>query len=146
MTSPSMRFILRSPGEEHYDGPADCITASTDTGELQILPGHAPLVGNILASALMVASGSHETSFFVRQGFLIVTEGGMEVTLMALSCHKTGELTRESLHEYLAFLHGKLERQESLSAFQVRYLKSQLSSVEQMIEVVSEHNGGPSAL
>ncbi|MET7400459.1 F0F1 ATP synthase subunit epsilon [Dactylosporangium sp. NPDC005572] len=72
--------------EKVWSGDADMLVARTTEGELGVLPGHAPLLGQ-LAEAGQVRikrSGGQDLAFDVTGGFVSVTATG--VTVLAESC------------------------------------------------------------
>ena len=72
--------------EEVWSGDADMVVARTTEGELGVLPGHAPLLGQLAEPGqvrIKQTSGA-ELAFDVSGGFLSVTATG--VTVLAESC------------------------------------------------------------
>jgi F-type H+-transporting ATPase subunit epsilon len=72
--------------EKVWSGTADMVIARTTEGELGVLPGHAPLLGQLAEpSQVRIKTGDGETAYDVSGGFLSVT--GTGVTVLAESCH-----------------------------------------------------------
>jgi F-type H+-transporting ATPase subunit epsilon len=68
-----------------WSGDAEMLVARTTEGELGVLPGHAPLLGELAEpSQVRVKRPEGELSYDVAGGFLSVTEEG--VTVLAESC------------------------------------------------------------
>ena len=76
---------------EVWKGEAEMVLARTTEGEIGILPGHAPLLGQ-LAEGFEVTvhrAGESELTFTVTGGFLSVTDAG--VTILAEAATLPGE-------------------------------------------------------
>ena len=75
--------------ESVWSGDADIVIAKTVEGELGILHGHAPLLGQLAepSEVRIRQSGGELLSYEVTGGFLSVTPDG--VTILAESCQPT---------------------------------------------------------
>jgi F-type H+-transporting ATPase subunit epsilon len=64
-----------------WSGDATMVIARTTEGELGVLPGHAPLLGELAAGGIVriQQEGGEELVFAVHGGFLSVTEDGVSV-------------------------------------------------------------------
>jgi F-type H+-transporting ATPase subunit epsilon len=64
-----------------WSGDATMLIARTTEGELGVLPGHAPLLGELAAGGVVriQQEGGEELTFAVHGGFLSVTEEGVSV-------------------------------------------------------------------
>jgi F-type H+-transporting ATPase subunit epsilon len=75
-----------------WSGAADMLIARTTEGELGVMPGHAPLLGQLAEPSQvrvkLASGGEHadEHSYDVSGGFLSVTEAG--VTVLAEDCEQ----------------------------------------------------------
>lgn len=68
-----------------WSGDADILLARTTEGELGVLPGHAPLLGQLAESSqVTIRQGPESRVYEVSGGFLSVTEDG--VTVLAEAC------------------------------------------------------------
>jgi F-type H+-transporting ATPase subunit epsilon len=71
--------------EKVWSGEADMVSARTTEGELGVLPGHAPLLGQLAEpSEVRIKTGDHVSHYEVSGGFLSVT--GKGVTILAETC------------------------------------------------------------
>ncbi|GIJ48841.1 hypothetical protein Val02_57270 [Virgisporangium aliadipatigenens] len=71
--------------EKVWSGTADMVIARTTEGELGVLPGHAPLLGQLAEpSEVRIKSDGREAVYEVTGGFLSVSSAG--VTILAESC------------------------------------------------------------
>jgi F-type H+-transporting ATPase subunit epsilon len=77
---------LVSVEEKVWSGDAEMLVARTTEGELGVLPGHAPLLGQLAepSQVRIKREGGQELSYDVAGGFLSVTSEG--VTVLAESC------------------------------------------------------------
>ncbi len=64
-----------------WSGDATMVIARTTEGELGVLPGHAPLLGELAPGGIVriKQEGDEELVFAVHGGFLSVTEAGVSV-------------------------------------------------------------------
>lgn len=129
----SFKLLIQTPEREIYKGDADVLTLSNDTGEMQVFPGHASMLGSITYSAVKVDSAKHEEAFVLRQGFVFVDQDKNEVKVLGLSCEKTSELDLVSAKEYLAFVLAKLDKPEELNEYQLTFLEGQKLAVERQL-------------
>jgi F-type H+-transporting ATPase subunit epsilon len=87
----ALHVELVSVEREVWSGEADSVIARTTEGEIGILPGHAPLLGQLAEGydVRILQTGGSELAVHVSGGFLSVTEGG--VTILAESATLPGE-------------------------------------------------------
>ncbi len=76
--------------EKVWAGEAAMVIARTTEGELGVLPGHAPLLGQLAdpGEVRIKQVGGGELKYVVNGGFLSVTGAG--VTVLAESCEPVG--------------------------------------------------------
>jgi F-type H+-transporting ATPase subunit epsilon len=80
--------------EKIWSGEAEMLVARTTEGELGVLPGHAPLLGQLAEPSqvrVKLADGE-QLAYDVDGGFLSVTDEG--VTVLAESATPTSPTTR----------------------------------------------------
>ncbi|WP_432986400.1 F0F1 ATP synthase subunit epsilon [Dactylosporangium sp. CA-233914] len=71
--------------EKVWSGDADMVVARTTEGELGVLYGHEPLLGQLAEEGqVRIKQGSQELAYDVAGGFISVT--GTGVTVLAESC------------------------------------------------------------
>ena len=75
-----------------WSGEATMVIARTTEGELGVLPGHAPLLGELAPGGVVriQQEGGEELAFAVHGGFLSVTEDG--VSLLAEIAERADEI------------------------------------------------------
>jgi F-type H+-transporting ATPase subunit epsilon len=82
-----LRVELVAVEQKIYSGTATLVTARTTEGELGVLPGHAPLLGQLAEPGqvrIKGADGGNDLVYDVTGGFVSVTGEG--VTVLAESC------------------------------------------------------------
>lgn len=72
---------LVSVEEKVWTGEAEMLVARTTEGELGVLPGHAPLLGQLAepSQVRIKLEGGQQLAYDVAGGFVSVTEGGVTV-------------------------------------------------------------------
>ena len=87
----ALHVELVSVEREVWSGEADMLVARTTEGEIGILPGHAPLLGELAEGhdVRIRQAGGAEIAVQVSGGFLSVTESG--VTILAEAATLPGE-------------------------------------------------------
>lgn len=63
-----------SPEEELFSGEADFVLARTVEGEIGILPGHAPLLAQLVPHEVKVKTSSGDRTFPIAGGFMTVKD------------------------------------------------------------------------
>jgi F-type H+-transporting ATPase subunit epsilon len=87
----ALHVDLVSVEREVWSGEADMVLARTTEGEIGILPGHAPLLGQLAEGydVTIHQAGGSELAITVAGGFLSVTDAG--VTILAEAATLPGE-------------------------------------------------------
>lgn len=80
--------------EKVWSGEAEMLVARTTEGELGVLPGHAPLLGQLAepSQVRVKISGGEEVAYDVAGGFLSITDEG--VTVLAESAEQATPASR----------------------------------------------------
>lgn len=80
--------------EKVWSGEAEMVVARTTEGELGVLPGHAPLLGQLAepGQVRIKVSGGQQLAYDVAGGFLSVTAEG--VTVLAESATPASDSAR----------------------------------------------------
>jgi F-type H+-transporting ATPase subunit epsilon len=89
----ALHVELVSVEREVWSGDASMVVARTTEGEIGVLPGHAPLLGQLAEGydVRIQQEGGSEIAVTVGGGFLSVTEQG--VTILAETATLPGETT-----------------------------------------------------
>jgi len=86
-----LQVELVSVEEKIWTGDAEMVVARTTEGELGVLPGHAPLLGQLAepGQVRIKLAGGEQLTYEVTGGFLSVTSSG--VTVLAESASPVTE-------------------------------------------------------
>jgi F-type H+-transporting ATPase subunit epsilon len=99
-----------------WSGEARMVIARTTEGELGILPGHAPLLGQLAEGGVVTIRGAEGEDVIVAAhgGFLSVTEKG--VSILAETAEISTEIDVERAREALARAEADADDAEALAA------------------------------
>lgn len=76
----TLQVDLVAPDREVWSGEADLVVARTTEGEIGVLPGHAPLLGELVPGPVRVQRGGEPAVVAaVHGGFLSVTDAGVSI-------------------------------------------------------------------
>lgn len=75
----SMHVEVVSPEAYVWSGEATMVLARTVEGELGILPGHAPLLGQLVEATITIRTEGSDVAVAVKGGFLSVTDERVSV-------------------------------------------------------------------
>lgn len=98
-----MNVQLVSPEREIWSGEAEAVFARTTDGELGILPGHIPLIGELVEAPVRIRAGeSEEIVAAVHGGFLSVFESGVAILgeVVELAAEIDAGRARSDLEQY----------------------------------------------
>ncbi len=70
MPAKKIKFKIVTLERVVYEDEIDCLTAPTESGEITVLPRHAPLVSVLKPGELKIKKGGHEILMAVSTGFL----------------------------------------------------------------------------
>ncbi len=99
-----------------WSGEASMVIARTTEGELGVLPGHAPLLGELAPGGVVTirATDGDDLVVAAHGGFLSVTERG--VSILAETAEISTEIDVERAREALRRAEAADEDEESLAA------------------------------
>jgi F-type H+-transporting ATPase subunit epsilon len=99
-----------------WSGEARMVIARTTEGELGIMPGHAPLLGQLAEGGVVTIRGAEGEDVIVAAhgGFLSVTEKG--VSILAETAEISTEIDVERAREALARAEADADDAEALAA------------------------------
>ena len=99
-----------------WSGEATMVIARTTEGELGVLPGHAPLLGELAGGGVVTirTESGDDVVVAAHGGFLSVTERG--VSILAETAEIAGEIDVERAREALRRAEGEGDDPEALEA------------------------------
>ena len=92
-----LHLKIVSPEKEIFDGEAEMVTASTQDGEIGILPHHISLMAQLKAGELRIKQGGKETVMVVGGGLLQVA--GNVVTVATDLAEKEEEINEKAAED-----------------------------------------------
>jgi F-type H+-transporting ATPase subunit epsilon len=93
-----LTFELTTPERIVLKETFDAATIPTQEGELTILPGHVPLVANLVPGMITVRNGNAESYLAVSGGFVEV-QPGSKIIILADTAEHAAELDLEKVEE-----------------------------------------------
>ena len=106
----------------------------TEGGQVEILPGHATMVGTILFSKMIVMTEDSEQEYIVQRGMLFVSQEDKSVQVLAYQCKLLQDIEYKSAKEYLEFVEKKLAEGGDLNDFQLQYLENEKIAMVQQVK------------
>jgi F-type H+-transporting ATPase subunit epsilon len=99
-----------------WSGEATMVIARTTEGELGVLPGHAPLLGELAGGGVVTirTESGEDVVVAAHGGFLSVTERG--VSILAETAEIAGEIDVERAREALRRAEGAGDEPEAIDA------------------------------
>jgi F0F1-type ATP synthase epsilon subunit len=136
----TFHLLIQTPDATLLKEDVSSLRMETEHGELEILPHHAHLIATVQHATPRVMIGTTEHVFAVRNGSVYFDTEKNVCRVLASWGQKREEVTHESLVEYLAFIESKLANNESLNAYQLKYLHDQKQSTDAMLNVSFKKN------
>ena len=114
--SHELHVELVSVEREVWSGEASMVIARTTEGEIGVLPGHAPLLGQLADGGVVTVheSGGGHRLIAVHGGFLSVTEDG--VTILAERAELADEIDTSRAQQALERARSEDDEQGALRA------------------------------
>lgn len=134
------KFTIRTPEDEIASREVESVYATTEAGDMMLLPEHASFSGVVSFSPIVLKDGDQEQTYIAKRGVLFFSNTRNEATLLASECHEKESLDYEGLKEYLQLIEEKLKSgdTEALSDFQMKFLENERLAVVQHMEEVGE--------
>lgn len=131
-----VQVTFRTPTRVLFQGDASALRLKTDLGRMEILPGHATLLGTILHSKVYIRHGETEDKFIMNQGSVSVDKDG-NVRVLADEAHKEEELSVSNMREYLEHLVEQMKTEE-LNDYQMKFLQERRAALQEAIDESDE--------
>ena len=81
-----------TPEKRAFTGAADSVTVPTDSGEIQLLPGHIPLITLVVPGEIVVNNGPAVERLAVDKGFARILGDTVSIVTQAAIDEKTIDL------------------------------------------------------
>lgn len=95
---PQLKLKIVTPERIVFEDMVDSVTATTENGEVTILPNHIPLATLLRAGEMHVMNGKTETLLAASTGLLEVRPGN-EVIVLAQTAERSEELELAAIEE-----------------------------------------------
>lgn len=126
-----MNLEIVIPEEKLYDDEVDSIVMPTTSGEINILPGHIPLVTEIQAGEIIVTKSGESQSLAVSKGFAQCV--GNKISVLAEDAIHIDEIdpavveeAQKRAEEAMAKMEGMSEEEIAMLETQIAYGRAQL--------------------
>jgi F-type H+-transporting ATPase subunit epsilon len=113
----TIKIEVVTPEAKAFESDVDMVTLTGTEGEMGILPGHMPLMTQLVAGEIILKRGAENLHFAVGEGFVQVTGEKVSIlTDMAIAADGIDEAkAQEALQRAQARLSQKLSDEESAS-------------------------------
>jgi F-type H+-transporting ATPase subunit epsilon len=132
-----INFQLVTPERTVLSTELTSLTCQTSMGQITILPGHAPLVANLVAGELHAKSAEGESFIFVAGGFVEVKESN-NVIILADAAEHHHEIDLQKAEEAKVRAE-KAVREEKLSSTEYAKAASALEQSLVKINISRKH-------
>ncbi len=105
---PKMNLKIVTPERIVFEDSVDSLSVMTETGEITVLPNHAPLVSLLRSGEMRLKDEGKESLLAVSTG-LIEVRGGNEIIILADTAERSDELTLEEVEKAKALAETRLE-------------------------------------
>jgi ATP synthase F1 epsilon subunit len=109
----SLQISILTPGRPFWTGEASELILPTDTGEIGILPNHAPIITGLDVGAMLVKNKEKWTAFAVMGGFAVIKKKN-EVTILANDAESVESIDPEEAQKGLELAQANLEKAEGI--------------------------------
>lgn len=135
---------LTTPERIVLKEPADSLTIPTQDGEITVLPGHRPLVANLVSGMMTVRKAGEESYLAVSGGFIEVQPGG-RIIVLADTAERAEELdlakVEEARERARLLLTEKRNADDVASAGAAAALQRELARIKVVLKQRSRRRG-----
>lgn len=69
-----MKLFIYTIDKTLFEGMADVLTIPSETGELSVLPSHAPVITSLKKGTISVKTGEDQKTFPIESGFAEINQ------------------------------------------------------------------------
>ena len=134
MPTNTFNLTVRTPEQQVLKlDNALSVQLNSETGQMEIMAGHATTVGTILFTTMKVTTPESANDYVVQRGMVFVSQEKKEVQVLAYQCQKIQDVEYKSAKEYLEFVEERLKAGDDLNDYQLKYLENEkIAMVQQM--------------
>ena len=129
---------IRTPLRTAFAKEVSEFHIDTETGRMVVLPGHTDLVGSIVFSKAVIKFEDTVSKYFIKNGILNVDHYNNSVEVLCMSADEVSDVSLTSIQEYLDMISEKLKNHESLSEYQIIFLKQEHFALKKQLEHMSK--------
>ena len=120
-----MNIEIVTPEAKVYEDTIDSVVMPTTSGEIDILPGHIPIVTEIQAGELIVSKSGTRQSLAISKGFAQCV--GDKISILAEDAIQIDEIDESAVEEAQKRAENALTTMEKLSDEEVAMLETQIA-------------------
>lgn len=120
-----MNIEIVTPEDRVYEDTIESVAMPTTSGEIDILPGHIPIVTEIQAGELIVSKSGMRQSLAISKGFAQCV--GDKISILAEDAIHIDEIDESSVEEAQKRAENALSTMEKMSDEEVAMLETQIA-------------------
>jgi len=120
-----MNIEIVTPEAKVYEDTIDSVVMPTTSGEIDILPGHIPIVTEIMAGELIVSKSGTRQSLAISKGFAQCV--GDKISILAEDAIHIDEIDESAVEEAQKRAENALATMEKMSGEEVAMLETQIA-------------------
>ena len=128
-----MNIEIVTPEAKVYEDTIDSLVMPTTSGEIDILPGHIPIVTEIQAGELIVSQSGTRQSLAISKGFAQCV--GDKISILAEDAIHIDEIDESAVEEAQKRAENALATMEKMSDEEVAMLETQIAYARAQILV-----------
>jgi F0F1-type ATP synthase epsilon subunit len=133
----TFKLAIRTPLRTAFSKEVSEFHIDTETGRMVVLPGHTDLTAAVLFSKVVIKFGDTIDKYFIKNGILNVDRHNNSVELLCLSADEASDVTLTSVQDYLDMISQKLDNHESLSDYQIIFLKKEHFALKKQLDTMN---------
>ena len=128
-----MNIEIVTPEDRVYEDTIDSVVMPTTSGEIDILPGHIPIVTEVQAGELIISKSGTRQSLAISKGFAQCV--GDKISILAEDAIHIDEIDESAVEEAQKRAENALATMEKMSDEEVAMLETQISYARAQILV-----------
>jgi len=120
-----MNIEIVTPEAKVYEDTIDSVVMPTTSGEIDILPGHIPIVTEVMAGELIVSQSGTRQSLAISKGFAQCV--GDKISILAEDAIHIDEIDESAVEEAQKRAENALAIMEKMSDEEVAMLETQIA-------------------
>lgn len=128
-----MNIEIVTPEDRVYEDTIDSVVMPTTSGEIDILPGHIPIVTEIQAGELIVSKSGTRQSLAISKGFAQCV--GDKISILAEDAIHIDEIDESAVEEAQKRAENALATMEKMSDEEIAMLETQIAYARAQILV-----------